>query len=199
MSRRLVAVQGLEVDFRQFASKLWGDQYFHPETRTFKKRAPPGGGDRSFVQFVMEPMYKIFSQVMGEEKAGVDAVIREFGVYLKHATFSMDAKPLLKEVLTRVFGTATGLVDMMVRHLPSARAATEAKVRGCYTGPLDNDLAHHMLSCDAKGPLVAHIAKLVPKSDCSGFDCLARIVSGRVKQGDRVRGPRLAPLQHWDP
>lgn len=36
--------------------------WFNAETRGFKRKAPPGGGDRTFVQFVLEPLYKIFSQ-----------------------------------------------------------------------------------------------------------------------------------------
>lgn len=38
----------------------------HPaETRTFAKRASalPGGGERTFVQFILEPLYKIYAQV----------------------------------------------------------------------------------------------------------------------------------------
>ena len=48
---------------QEFARRLWGDVWFHPQTRTFRKTAPAGGGERSFVQFVMEPLYKIYSQV----------------------------------------------------------------------------------------------------------------------------------------
>lgn len=32
------------------------------ETRTFSKKAPPGGGERTFVQFILEPLYKIYAQ-----------------------------------------------------------------------------------------------------------------------------------------
>jgi hypothetical protein len=44
------------------ACRLWGDVWFTPETRGFKRKAPPGGGDRTFVQFILEPLYKIYSQ-----------------------------------------------------------------------------------------------------------------------------------------
>ncbi len=33
------------------------------ETRTFSKKAPPGGGERTFVHFILEPLYKIYGQV----------------------------------------------------------------------------------------------------------------------------------------
>ena len=31
--------------------------------RTFKKKPPAGGAERTFVSFILEPLYKIYSQV----------------------------------------------------------------------------------------------------------------------------------------
>jgi U5 small nuclear ribonucleoprotein component len=44
-----------------------------------------------------------------------------------------------------------------------------------------------MLSCNPRGPLVLHIAKLFPRSDCSKFDAYGRIISGTLRPGDKVR------------
>ena len=43
-----------------------------------------------------------------------------------------------------------------------------------------------MRACNPAGPLVVHIAKLFPKSDCSAFDAFGRILSGTIKRGDRA-------------
>jgi 116 kDa U5 small nuclear ribonucleoprotein component len=43
-----------------------------------------------------------------------------------------------------------------------------------------------MKECNARGPLVIHIAKLIPKQDCSSFDAFGRIFSGTVRPGDKV-------------
>lgn len=58
-----VKLHGIPFDAAKFASKLWGDTYYQPDTRAFKKRPPPGGGERAFVQFILDPLYKIYSQV----------------------------------------------------------------------------------------------------------------------------------------
>ena len=71
-------------------------------------------------------------------------VLDEFGVYLKSSTFSADVKPLLKEVCSRVFGAASGLVDMMTAHFPSSRDATAHKV-----SPAELDEA---LLSESRGP-----------------------------------------------
>ena len=35
------------------------------DKRTFRKTQPAVGGERSFVQFILEPLYKIYAQVRG--------------------------------------------------------------------------------------------------------------------------------------
>ena len=38
-----------QVDPTVFARRLWGDVYFQPRTRGFKRKPPDGGGPRTFV------------------------------------------------------------------------------------------------------------------------------------------------------
>ncbi|KAK9817833.1 hypothetical protein WJX72_002861 [[Myrmecia] bisecta] len=180
-------VYGTKFDTKEFARRLWGDVYFHPDKRVFRKKAPAAGGERSFVQFILEPLYKIYSTVVGEHETSIKRTMDEFGVYLKPSVYSMDVKPLLKEACAKIFGTAAGLVDMMVQHFPSSKQGNTNKVERIYTGPQDSAVVEHMKLCNPKGPLVIHVAKLFPKQDCSAFDCFGRVMSGTVHVGDRVR------------
>lgn len=50
-------------DYAQFALKLWGDVYFNAKTRKFSKKPASATQQRSFIEFILEPLYKIFSQV----------------------------------------------------------------------------------------------------------------------------------------
>jgi U5 small nuclear ribonucleoprotein component len=52
--------EGVEAD--EFARRLWGDVYFDESQRKFGRKAG-GEAKRSFVHFVLEPIYKIYSQV----------------------------------------------------------------------------------------------------------------------------------------
>jgi U5 small nuclear ribonucleoprotein component len=180
-------VHNIPLDINEFARRLWGDVYYNPATRGFRKKAPPGGAERTFVQFILEPLYKIYTQALGEHQKSIEKVLAEFGVYLKPSVYQMDVKPLIKVCCKEVFGVASGLVDMMVAHLPSARLGAPAKVEHNYTGPLDDDMAPAMIRCDATAPLVANVIKMYPKSDCSGFDAFARVLSGTLKVGDTVK------------
>ena len=46
--------------------RLWGDIYFNSKTRKFTKKPAHGSAQRSFVEFILEPLYKIFAHVVGD-------------------------------------------------------------------------------------------------------------------------------------
>uniref|UniRef100_A0AAQ4NZY4 116 kDa U5 small nuclear ribonucleoprotein component n=1 Tax=Gasterosteus aculeatus aculeatus TaxID=481459 RepID=A0AAQ4NZY4_GASAC len=54
-----------DINYNEFAKRLWGDIYFNPKTRKFTKKAPSSNSQRSFVEFVLEPLYKIPSPQEG--------------------------------------------------------------------------------------------------------------------------------------
>jgi hypothetical protein len=60
---------------------------------------------------------------------------------------------LLLQVCSKVFGSATGIVDMLVQHVPSSKDATAAKVARLYTGPQDpnSPLLQFMTGCSRTG------------------------------------------------
>uniref|UniRef100_A0A7I4CYW6 SNU114 homolog n=1 Tax=Physcomitrium patens TaxID=3218 RepID=A0A7I4CYW6_PHYPA len=182
-----VKLHGIPFDAAKFATKLWGDTYYHPDTRTFKKKPPSGGGERAFVQFILEPLYKIYSQVIGEHRRSVENTLAELGVTLSNAAYKLNVKPLLKLACSAVFGSGTGFTDMLVKHIPSAKDAAVTKVEHTYTGPQDTELAQSMRDCNATGPLMVNVSKLYPKPDCSVFDSFGRVISGTIRTGQSVR------------
>ncbi|KAF6263582.1 elongation factor EF-Tu-like protein [Scenedesmus sp. NREL 46B-D3] len=154
----------------EFARRLWGDVWYYAEERVFRRKPPQLGADRSFVTFILEPLYKLTSAVVGEHPKTIERLLGdEFGIHLKSSAYSQDVKPLLKEVCSKVFGSATGITDMLVQHDPSST------------------LMQFMTGCSRTGPLVMHVAKLFPKNDASSFDAYGRIFSGTLRPGDEVR------------
>jgi U5 small nuclear ribonucleoprotein component len=180
-------LHGVPLEANKFASRLWGDFYYHPDTRAFKKKPPVGGGERSFVEFVLEPLYKIYSQVIGEHKKSVETTLAELGVTLSNAAYRLNVRPLLRLACSSVFGSASGFTDMLVQHIPSPRDAAVKKVDHIYTGPKDSPIYKAMTQCDSSGPLMVNITKLYPKSDCSVFDAFGRVYSGTLQTGQSVR------------
>lgn len=54
-------VYGSYIDIDKFSRMLWGDVYYNQKSRKFSKDKEQG--QRSFVHFVLEPLYKIYTQV----------------------------------------------------------------------------------------------------------------------------------------
>lgn len=195
-----VKLHGIPFDYSKFAARLWGDLYYHPNERVFRKKPPMGGGERSFVQFILEPLYKIYSQVIGEHRKSVEATLSELGVTLSNAAYKLNVRPLLRLACSSVFGSATGFTDMLVQHIPSAKDAAAKKVEHIYTGPQDSYIAEAMKDCDPYGPLMVNVTKLYPKSDCSVFDAFGRVYSGTIQTGQtlRVLGEGYSPDDEED-
>lgn len=53
-----------EIDDVQFAQRLWGDIYYNNDNGTFHRKSQGINSKRTFVHFILEPLYKLYSQVM---------------------------------------------------------------------------------------------------------------------------------------
>ncbi|WVQ80717.1 hypothetical protein IAT38_002822 [Cryptococcus sp. DSM 104549] len=174
-------------DIDEFAVRLWGNIYFDASSRKFTRKPADVESKRSFVHFILEPLYKLYSQVLSEDSATLKATLAELKITLKPAVYKMDVRPLLKVVLEAFFGPATGLVDMITEFVPSPVEGAEAKIRHTYTGPLTSNLADSMISCDPQGPTVVHVTKLFHTADAEQFRAFGRVMSGTVKVGQVVK------------
>ncbi|WVQ65874.1 uncharacterized protein L199_004052 [Kwoniella botswanensis] len=174
-------------DVDEFALRLWGNIYFDQEKRKFTRKPADVESKRSFVHFILEPLYKLYTQVLSEDSETLKETLADLRITLKPAAYKMDVRPLLKVVLEAFFGPSTGLVDMITEHVPSPIANAETKVRHTYTGPLTSDLTDSMVKCDSQGPTVVHVAKLYHTSDAETFRAYGRVMSGTVKVGQAVK------------
>ncbi|EMR67913.1 putative 116 kda u5 small nuclear ribonucleoprotein component protein [Eutypa lata UCREL1] len=177
------------VNTEEFARRLWGDIYFNPKKRTFSRKPLPGEdrAKRSFINFVLEPIYKLFSYTISQNPDELKGLLKTLGIVLKPSQLRADARVLLKLVCEQFFGPSTGFVDMVVRHIPSPLEAAERKLEKYYTGPLDSKVAESMKKCDQDGPLVVHVTKLFSTPDAKSFFSLGRVMSGIARPGMQVR------------
>lgn len=170
---------------RELGSRLWGDLYYDERTKRFSKTAPPSSEfnsseddplssapRRSFVFFVLEPLYKLYSHALGEEPKGLSAVLAELGIKLKSDELALDPKPLLKAVFRQFFKDPCAFVDMVSRVVPSAADASRVKLERYYAGELND--------------LVVHVAKMYSTADASSFAALGRVYCGSLRPGARV-------------
>ncbi|KAL7751862.1 U5 small nuclear ribonucleoprotein component [Sorochytrium milnesiophthora] len=171
-----------------FARRLWGDVYFDADTRKFLRK-PVSNEARSFVHFLLQPLYKLYAHIVGEDPQELASVLGELGIRLKPSVLKMDVQPLLRICLTEFFGKAEGFADMVVRNLPSPTDHAAAWTSKYYTGDqaTASPLLDGMHRCDKDGPLVIHVTKLFPQDNAAKFDAYGRIVSGTVRKGQKLR------------
>jgi U5 small nuclear ribonucleoprotein component len=175
---------------KQFAKCLWGDLYFNQDTGGFQKTPPDADQPRSFVQFVLEPIYKVFAHSLGEEKEDLASTLAEIGLYLHKRDYDLDARSLLKKVFVQFFGVGGGLtafIDMIVAHVPSPKENAPAKCERLYSGNQEGAVATDMKSLDHTGYLMVHTVKSYHRPDCNAFDVFGRVLSGTLFRGDRVK------------
>jgi U5 small nuclear ribonucleoprotein component len=182
--------ENLSVD--DFAVRLWGDSYLDPTTRTFHKSPAdcPSGShvQRTFITFILEPLYKIYTACVGEREHDTSKLLRGVGVLLGKDQLRASARPLLRAALSRFLQTASaGFVDMVAQHVPCPVTAARGKLARCWTGDLNSPVAQSMLECRASGPTVIHCVKNYADTDGQSFWTLGRIYSGTVRPAEQVR------------
>jgi len=183
-------IYAVPLEHKDFAQCLWGDLYFNQDTNKFQKTAPDPDQPRSFVQFVLEPIYKLFAHCLGEEKEDLASTLAEIGIHLHKKDYDLDARSLLKQVFNQFFGPSGGLasfIDMVVTHIPGPKDNAPAKVERLYSGDQEGAVAEDMRKLDHTGYLMIHTVKNYHRPDCNAFDVFGRVLSGTLFRGDRVK------------
>ncbi|KAJ4372174.1 hypothetical protein N0V83_003947 [Neocucurbitaria cava] len=178
-------MKGLDVE--KFTMRLWGDIFYNPGSRKFSRKRQEEGSQRSFVHWILEPVYKIYSHTLSESSDDLKLTLEALGIRLKPSEYKMDAKELMRLVCQQFFGPALGFVDMIIRHVPSPIEGAKRLLQRHYTGPLDSKTAEAMEKCDQNGPLVIHVTKLFNATDAKSFTALGRVMSGTATNPQSVR------------
>jgi len=190
------------VDEDKMMQKLWGDWYYDDESKKWKTSSEGGRLKRAFCQFIMEPVCTIIEAIMNDRKQKIEKMLKAVGVTLKGEEKDLVGKPLMKAVMQKWVPAADALLEMIVINLPSPVAAQRYRVDNLYDGPLDDEAANAIRTCDTseEAPLMMYVSKMVPTSDKGRFYAFGRVFSGRIATGQRVRilGPNYVPGKKTD-
>jgi len=185
--------------------RLWGDQFYNPDEKKWQKTAQKASGatnepQRGFTQYVLKPIYQVFNTCMKKPKEEALAFIEKMGVKLDVEEKDLLEKQLLKATMKKWLPAGDTLLQMITMHLPSPVTAQKYRIELLYEGPPDDEVAVAMKSCDAKGPLMMYISKMVPTSDKGRFYAFGRVFSGTVATGMkcRIMGPNYTPGKKED-
>ncbi|KAL1842186.1 hypothetical protein VTJ49DRAFT_5873 [Mycothermus thermophilus] len=190
------------VDRNKMMERLWGDSYFNPHTKKWTKNGSYEGKrlERAFCQFILDPIFKIFSAVMNFRQDEVKTLLEKLNLKLPAEDRDKEGKQLLKSVMRTFLPAADCLLEMMILHLPSPVTAQKYRVETLYEGPMDDEAAIGIRDCNPQGPLMLYVSKMVPTSDKGRFYAFGRVFSGTVRSGLKVRiqGPSYTPGKKED-
>lgn len=191
---------GHSFDCNEFSKRLWGDIYMDKKERTFGKKSRHSDSTRSFVRFVLEPIYKIFSIVVGDVDTMLADLLAELGIKLTKSECNINIRPLLRLIFQRYLGEFNGFVSMVVEAIPSPEANAAKKVAHIWRGPGDLSLTQSMVLCDAQGPLVVHTTKQYSTQDACSFYVFGQVLSGTLysKQTVRLLGEGYSSIDEED-
>merc|ERR1712170_186551 len=189
------------VDVDKLMKKLWGENFFNAKTKKWGKTKTEDNV-RSFCQFVLDPIYKMFDAIMNFKKEETDKLLDKLGLKskLKYEELQQEGKPLMKAVMRNWLPAGDAMFQMIVIHLPSPVTAQKYRTEMLYEGPNDDEAAVSMKNCNPNGPLMMYISKMVPTSDKGRFYAFGRVFSGKIATGQKVRimGPNFVPGKKED-
>jgi len=178
------------VDKVKMAQRLWGDNFFDPDTKKWISQSKSASGknlSRAFCKFILEPIEQIFKACMSQDMEKLDKYLKVIEVTLNSEERSYQQKKLLKCVMQKWLPADEALMEMMILNLPSPFKSQRYRVENLYTGPMDDPTATSIRNCDPKGPLVMYVSKMVPTSDKGRFFAFGRVFSGTIIGGQKVR------------
>mmetsp|Transcript_32238 Transcript_32238/g.100582 ORF Transcript_32238/g.100582 Transcript_32238/m.100582 type:complete len:243 (-) Transcript_32238:745-1473(-) len=171
--------------------RLWGDNFYNAKKKVWTNVMQPEGASeplaRAFCQFIMTPIAQLMRAIMNDDKAKYEKMMGTLGIVLKGDDKNLLGKPLMKRTMQIWINAAHTLLTMIVTKLPSPRAAQRYRVENLHEGPMDDAAANAIRSCDAAGPLMMYVSKMVPTSDKGRFYAFGRVFSGTIATGQRVR------------
>jgi elongation factor 2 len=170
--------------------KLWGDNFYDAKNKKWKTDGESETGEmlrRAFAQFIMDPICKLCNAFMDGNKEQYEKMLKTLEVELSQEDRGLTGKHLLKAAMSKWLPAADCLLEMMVLHLPSPKAAQKYRTPYLYEGAMEDAAAVGMRNCDPKGPLMIYISKMVPAADKGRFYAFGRVFSGTVASGMKVR------------
>uniref|UniRef100_A0A7S0VAR1 Tr-type G domain-containing protein n=1 Tax=Hemiselmis tepida TaxID=464990 RepID=A0A7S0VAR1_9CRYP len=183
----------------KLTSRLWGDNFFDVETKKWLKKEKKGA-TRAFVHFIINPIKKIVNLAMSDKIKELEEALSSFDIKLSGEDKKLTQKHLMKKVLQKWLPASSALLETIVINLPSPAKAQSYRVQNLYEGPMDDETALSIKNCNASGPLIVYISKMIPSTDKGRFVAFGRVFSGTVKTGQKVRimGPSYIPGKKTD-
>ena len=180
----------INIDYKKFAKLLYGDIYYDEKNNKFTKEMTGEDKKRTFVKFVLEPLYKIIGYSISEEKDElIEFLSKGFNLNnfeINQINYKSAPHPLLTQILTMVYGQYSSMVDICIKNIIDSEEGSKRKISNLYTGNRNTDFYKDIMKTSPDGPLICCVYKLYHKYDHLSFDLFGRVLSGTIKQKMKI-------------
>ncbi|OII76702.1 U5 small nuclear ribonucleoprotein subunit [Cryptosporidium andersoni] len=171
-----------------FCNNLWGDLYYSKSLGKFLRSSNESTYKFcSFVQFILEPLYKIFIYSLSEQPKVLSTLLPSIGVYLSRSELKKSPTSILDTICKRFFGGANAFTDLIVKNISNPLEASPIRTFNEYTGPQNDLLAQRIRNLSYDSPAVAFVTKHYHTSSMDSFYSLCRVYCGILRKGDVVK------------
>jgi len=186
----------------KWMKRLWGNHFFDAKKSSWVKHQTSASGEqlqRGFVTHILDKIVELFDTIMNN-RDNKFKMIKRLGVKLNKEEKDLVEKKLLKRTMQKWLPAGDAVLEMIVCKLPSPAEAQAYRTEILYEGPMDDECAVAMKKCDADGPLMMYVSKMVPTADQSRFFAFGRVFSGKIATGQkcRIMGPNFVPGKKTD-
>ncbi|KAI3846209.1 hypothetical protein MKW92_005741 [Papaver armeniacum] len=176
------------VDISKMMERLWGENFFDPATKRWTTyRTTSATCKRGFVQFCYEPIRQIIATCINGQKHKLWPMLAKLGVALKNDEKDLIGKPLMTRVMQTWLPVATALLEMVIIYLPSPSTAQKYRFDNLYEGPLNDRYANAIRNCDARGPMMVYVSKIIRNPKKGALFAFGRVFAGSISTGSNVR------------
>jgi elongation factor 2 len=141
---------------------------------------------KNFVDMIIKPIYTVLKACTSYPEDSSDGknlktLVETLNIHLKSSDYDLRGKELIRKVMGTWLPIAPTAVELAVDHLPSPKQAQRYRAELLYKGVDANDpYLKAIQECDASGPMILYISKMVPNRDNTRFLAFGRVFSGTV-------------------
>eukprot|EP00049_Salpingoeca_infusionum_P007250 m.117766 g.117766 ORF g.117766 m.117766 type:complete len:837 (+) comp13637_c0_seq1:441-2951(+) len=168
---------------------LWGEYFVEPETARWKKAsAATQGWERTFCSVVLAPIYSVYQAEAEGSIPDMEALCKTANYVLKPGVWdNLTLKDVRKKLLQHWMPVSTAMLTLIDLHLPCPLEAQSHRLANIYQGPIDDSACQAMEACDALGPVMVYVSKMVPLgTSAKSMLAFGRVFSGTLKPGAKV-------------
>lgn len=143
-------------DENKLMKQLWGKRYFDAKKKKMVTQSQVENRSlkRTFCKFILDLILDMITAIYNKEKEKYVGTFTKLGIKFNETELSMDEKDIYKLAMKRFLPLADSLLEGIINHLPSPKQAQLYRYKILYDGPLDDECAEAIRTCNENGPLV---------------------------------------------